>query len=100
MLECNEGSFEGWYVIERNGRRINGADIEGTADDMRTIASAIEQRGFVSCGRCAVDARQGAHGPEVNLWSPRNSISNTSVSLREADALAAQIRAKLGGGRC
>lgn len=93
MLECNDGSFEGWYVIERDNRRINGADIEGTAEDMLAIVRAIKARSSESRRRCAVDASGG----EVSLWSPRNSTVRTHATLAEGDALADQIIAKLGG---
>jgi hypothetical protein len=85
-----------WYVIERKehgGRewlerigpgalafcrsaRLGNADIEGTGEEMRAIASAIiagEAAGFT---RCAVSPRPDGFA----LWSPRNSIGKTVIS--------------------
>lgn len=87
-LSCNGGD---WFAIQRGWADINGASIEGTAADMLALADAIESRGFVSCGRCAVDAR-GEPGHPVEFWSPRNSITHTFVAREEAEALAKRIR--------
>lgn len=71
--------------------RISDACVEGTADEMRGIAAAIERRSTESHKRCAVNASTD----RVELWSPRNSQEHGIVSLADADELAAQIRREL-----
>lgn len=59
---------------------------------MLAIAAAIEAREPERFKRCAV----AFDGGRVKFWSPRNSVGHPGVvSLAEADALAAKIRAKL-----
>jgi hypothetical protein len=103
--------LDDWYVIERaahDGRermrpaeggahfmrsaRITNADVEGTADEMREVAVAIEARGMYSAKRVGVSVK----GDRALLWSPRNSIGFASVPLSRADALAAEILRTLG----
>lgn len=73
--------------------RISDADVEGSAEEMLSIAEAIEKRGSCSFKRCAVSVE----GDIVRFRSPRNSMRSGIVRLEDADALAAEIRAKLGG---
>lgn len=100
-----------WYVIERaehDGRawfeplghhsmalrcssRFSDADVEGTAEEMRAIADAIEKRATVSFRRCAVSVQ----GESVLFWSPRNSMKDGIVLYTEAAELAALIRKEL-----
>jgi len=103
-----------WYTIERrhhDGRhwdeqvaphalalrysgRISDADVEGSALEMRRIASAIRERSTACFRRCAVDAT----GDPVEFWSPRNSSERGRVPLADAMALAQEIEEKLGNG--
>lgn len=80
----------GCMMVTYSGR-ISDADVEGTAEEMLSIAEAIEQRGSCSHGRCAVSVE----GDLVSFRSPRNSRRDGVVRLEDADALAAEIRAKL-----
>ncbi len=112
-LTIRKSSYiDNWYLIERKKRegvhglridrdgngsyidsaRISDADVEGTAAEMRAIASAIEASEFVSYYRCAVDART----PQVRFYSPRNSQRHGIVSRADAVALAQEIRLLLG----
>lgn len=82
-----------WYsVIREPYRQINGASIEGNAEEMLALAEAIESRSAYSAKRCAVDARTD----RVQLWSPRNSVTESIVSRADAEHLAADIRSRLG----
>jgi hypothetical protein len=103
--------LDDWYIIERaehDGRewtepmggngfalrtsaRFSDADVEGAAVEMLGIAAAIERRGEEGFKRCAVSV----DGDKASFWSPRNSQTEGVVSLAAADALAAEIRAKL-----
>ena len=78
------------FAITYSGR-ISDADVEGTAAEMLSIADAIERRGEASHGRCEVRI----DGQRAFFCSPRNSERDGEVSLAEADALAAEIRAML-----
>lgn len=110
VCKASEG-LTGWYTIvkvEHEGiselrptsygaalylsERISDACVEGSREEMLTLAEAIEKREYESHKRCAVDARTD----RVELWSPRNSQRPGIVSRAEADALAAQIRRDLG----
>lgn len=108
-LTLVSGPFDNWYCIERaehdhTGKiagqgfvwsgRISDADVDGTAEEMLTLAYAIERREWESHKRCAVDAR-AALGGNVEFWSPRNSQRRGRVSLVAAQALAREIREKL-----
>lgn len=98
-ITLEHGFMDDWFVIVSDdpGRylgRINGADIEGTRDEMLSIADAIQRRDYFSAKRCAVDAR-AEHGDRVLLWSPRNSVRHTAVPRRRAEGLAETIRTKL-----
>lgn len=99
--------IDDWYLIQRavhEGRqgiqqvrpgvarfvcssRISDADVEGTWDEMRVIAQAIQERTGVAFKRCAVQV----HGDDVWFWSPRNSQREAEVPLAVADAMAAQF---------
>ena len=100
-----------WYLIERaehDGRtwlervegglamrasaRFSDADVEGTAEEMRDVADAIQRGTYAEHVRCAVDAR----GDLVLFHSPRNSQTRGIVDHVEAVALAVEIRALLG----
>lgn len=107
-----------WYLIERaehDGRtwlepmnlgggsscmafmtaaRFSDADVEGSAEEMRDIATAIENRSTESHKRCGVDAT----GDPVKFRSPRNSQRDGECTLAEADELAALIRSMLPNG--
>lgn len=88
-----QGAYENWYVIEcaRPGQDVSNASVEGTADQMREIAAAIDARAFYSESRCAVDARRDP----VLFWSPRNSTRTGAVPRHHAEALAAEIHRTL-----
>jgi hypothetical protein len=77
-----------WYVIERPGAFFGDAQVEGHGYEMRAIGRAIENRRYLTCGRCAVDARGDG---EVRFWSPRNSRGRGGVSREEAEGLALEI---------
>ena len=78
-------------------RLILHADIEGTPEHMLAIADAIRRRSKHFEKRCAVEANRG---DAVAFWSPRNSHGDVGiVTLADADELAAQIVAELGGSR-
>jgi hypothetical protein len=93
-LHCNQSAWlDDWWVIETSyGGRLGTADVEGTADEMRDLADAIERRGRASATRCAVAVEPAG----VRLWSPRNSIGCVRVPLARADALAIEIRRAVG----
>ena len=98
-LTLRAGTLDDWYVIERapsegHSARFSDASIEGTAEEMLALARAIKARGGFSAKRCAV----AVDGEVVAFRSPRNSREDGLVSLVVADALAAEIFAKLGGG--
>ena len=65
--------------------------IEGSAEEMIAVATAIHRRGKAHFTRVSVRfAEDGAH-----LCSPRNSERDAVVTLEEADELAVQILAEL-----
>jgi len=96
-----------WYVIERaehDGRkwtertspsssalrcsaRFSDADVEGTGDEMRAIATAIRARRGERFKRCAIRI----DGDRAFFCSPRNSREDGECTLAEADELAALI---------
>jgi len=91
-VEMREGGMDDWYVIERGMRRLHGADVEGTREDMLNIATAIKGRTRYHATRCAVDATDADKPPHVvDLWSPRNSVGTAKITREEADHLAIQI---------
>ncbi|MGN6107252.1 MAG: hypothetical protein ACTHU0_19245 [Kofleriaceae bacterium] len=90
-------SLDDWWTIEEpvgpgRTRRLCDADIEGDSEEMLAIAEAIEQRGRAAFKRCSVGFADGA----CFLSSPRNSTREARISLADADALAADIRSKVG----
>lgn len=110
LVRCEE--LPDWYVIERaehdgcewleedgpgqgslhrSARFSDNADVEGTSDEMRAIADAIERRTSVSYKRCAV----AVYEDRIEFESPRNSRSPGVVSPAEAAGLAEEIRSKL-----
>lgn len=112
LILCECDGVDDWYTIERREHenkseirhipewgcmglfysgRISDCDVEGTAEEMLSIAKAIEERGSFSAKRCAVSI----DGDKAAFHSPRNSMRDGVVSLADADALAAEIRAKL-----
>ncbi len=82
-----------WGGSYRRSARLGSADIEGTSAEMLALAEAIEKGESAYFKRCA--AERMAHG--YLLSSPRNSDAPTLVSFEHARALAADIRAKIGG---
>jgi hypothetical protein len=68
---------------------------EGTSDEMRALADAIERRGSVRSVGCAVDARGNCD--EVTLWNPMYRVPSL-VTREEALSIAARIRSALGPG--
>lgn len=85
-----------WYVLERAGRgplecgRIcAGVDIEGTAADMRIVASAIESATDTQTFRMSV--RHTTDG--VWIGAPRNGERRVLLSHDAAKMLAISIRA-------
>lgn len=105
---CRAGSLGCWYVIERAEHsdtfqlvptnygsvalwysgRISDADVEGTAEDMLGIATAIETGDSFSANRCAVSPR----GADFVFHSPRNSRKYALVKREHALTLAKQIK--------
>lgn len=89
-LVLDEGSFDDWYVLhEEPYRRINGADIEGTAEEWRAIAAAIDAGERAGFKRCAVNPYSDGHW---DISSPRNSTNATVLTPSEAKALVVEIR--------
>lgn len=84
-----------WYVIERPGAFFGDASVEGHGYEMRAVGRAIADRRYLTCGRCAVDAR-GNGG--VRFWSPRNSRGRCEVPRGEAEAFALEIGRELPEG--
>ncbi len=82
-----EGRHVG-YTLCSSARFSPNADVEGSAQELRAVADAIENRSWVSFKRCAVDART----EPVLFRSPRNSKSDGEVSREDAEDLAKQIR--------
>lgn len=83
-----------WSRCMRSAR-VSDADVEGTAEEMRRIAVAIDGRAWVGFKRCAV---QVFDSERVEFWSPRNSQSPGVCTLAEADELSAQIKRELATG--
>lgn len=71
--------------------RISDACVEGTAEEMRTIAEAIKARGSASFKRCAVHVK----GDLAYFRSPRNSTRDAEVPLADAEEFAGQVLAAL-----
>lgn len=117
-LTMRTGSFEDWFVIEKgsdehdhsewledlivdgvkigasyqHSGRFSDACVEGDAAEMLEIAEAIERRESFYAKRCAVRCDEEG----VSFWSPRNSQVTGVVSFEAADALATEIKEKLG----
>jgi hypothetical protein len=91
--------LDDWYVIERRNsfeQLVEGSTVEGTAQHMLAIADAIQCRSEHTEKRCAVQANCG----DAAFWSPKNSKGAMgTVTLEDADELAAQIVAELGERR-
>jgi hypothetical protein len=68
------------------------ACIEGTADEMRALAAAIDCYSGVMFKRCAVQHTTAG----VFFWSPRNSHRKTLVPFHDALDFAAQVFQQLG----
>ena len=107
-------NLDDWYTIERlehDGRtwmepmpggasfmmsaRPSDACIEGTSEEMLSIAYAINRGEEAKFKRCAATVNYDGN---YNLWSPRNSMQPEVVTLEEAKELADDIIAKLGKG--
>lgn len=111
-LALRKSDIEDWYTIElaehenrmwleqtapgcmslRYSGRISDADVEGTAEEMKAIAEAIEQRSYAEFRRCAVKVHEY---DRVEFWSPRNSQKSGVVSMAVANDLARLIRERL-----
>ena len=74
-------------VAFRHSGRVSDADVEGTAEEMRRLAAAIQARGSYHAKRCAVAVDAGV----ASFCSPRNSTKEQAVTLAVADALAVEI---------
>jgi len=104
-------AMDGWWAIEKRDHenrkqmrqgdgyvylwcsaRISDADVEGDAAEMLSVADAIQERGSFHAKRCSV----AVDGERVYFASPRNSQAAAVVPLAHADALAAEIRQKVG----
>lgn len=72
--------------------KICDADVQGSADELLELASAIGARGEFAGHRCAVRVA----GDRAWLWSPADPGRAAVVPLARADALAAAIAARLG----
>lgn len=79
-----------WYVIEyEDGSRFSDACIEGSANEMLQIASAIEKNESIHFRRCGVTMNEF----RARFFSPRNSQGDYgTIGLREAAELAKQIK--------
>lgn len=84
------GTYNALWTAARLGSGYT--DFEGTAQEMREIAEAIETRSKTSFKRCAVECLPNG----VALWSPRNSRHAVLVTHAQADALALAISHALG----
>lgn len=85
---------EWWEITSPNSRhlmmskRLNPeACVEGTLEEMSTIAQAIKSRTCISHKRCAVEIRDNV----AYFWSPRNSEKRSFVPIVDAEELAEQI---------
>ena len=88
-IEVVRNDLSGWKIL-RDGERLEPrADVEGSANEMLLIASAIESGGAAHFKRCAVvSTNVGAL-----VWSPRNSNeAKVLLSPYEAQCLAVAIR--------
>ena len=83
----------GWYAILRDERlgQVGGASVEGTAEEMRALADALEARRDYSADRCRVLVPDS---DRFRLSSPRNTITPTEIPMRHAAGLIASIRAE------
>jgi hypothetical protein len=86
MIECSEAD---------GSTHDRDSFPEGTSDEMRALADAIERRGSVRSVGCAVDARGNCD--EVTLWNPMYRVPSL-VTREEALSIAARIRSALGPG--
>lgn len=107
-LKLVKSTLSDWYTIERanhNGRewwertgpysisfmkdsRLSPeADIEGSVEEMRSIAKAIILNSSESFKRVAVRVENDS----AFFCSPKNSLGETEVTLAEAKELAEQI---------
>lgn len=79
-----------WYALHwDNFGRVNGASIEGDANEWRQIADAIERGESIGFKRVAFDKHPD--GPWF-VSSPRNSMSPTRIEPEEVLALVPVIR--------
>lgn len=96
-LTCRQTSAD-HYVIEGDGfERIQRASIEGSAEDMLALATAIGRREPMIASRCALQWRYtdeaiDQYVLEGLLWSPRNSTIQTRVTLSRLDGLVPRLR--------
>lgn len=89
-------AWDDWYTLEReSGRRLAWASVEGSAAEMRALATAILAGEGYAAKRCAVELVSGARGGGGgwSVWSPRNHASDTypRITPAEARGLAEQI---------
>lgn len=90
VIELAEHDGKVWLEPREHGASLNhsgrfsDADVEGTKEEMLSIAAAIKLRTSESFKRCAVRV----NGDDVFFWSPRNSQRQGHVSLAVADELA------------
>lgn len=100
VIELKEHDDKVWVEPTLHGGRLNhsgrfsDADVEGSKEEMLSIAAAIKARGSESFKRCAVRV----NGDDVFFWSPRNSQRQGHVTLAIADALADEIITVLNNG--
>jgi hypothetical protein len=107
--------MDDWYLIERKyhdgkewfnkipggselccSSRIGNADIEGTGEEMLSIAKAIDEMKNIGFRRCAVEFTKDG----VLFASPRNTIdTGPSVTLDNAKALSLEIKSLIGSAR-
>jgi len=106
-LETSEW-IDDWYLIVRaehdgrfwweetgpNSERLMSSErlspeacIEGTANEMLSIADAIKSRGSAIFKRCAVRVKDDI----AYFCSPKNSEHDSAIPLVEADAFAEQV---------
>lgn len=91
-LRLVAGPFDDWFVLHGGA---NWASIEGTAEEWREVADALEAgKGDVRHKRLAATLRNGEWG----FYSPRNAAGerdHVRLAPKHGPALAAHIRTVL-----
>lgn len=103
IVRAEHDGREWWERVESGCERFMTSErlspeacIEGTAEHMIGIATAIKERSMESFKRCEVRIE----GDAAYFRSPKNSDGDVVVPLESADDLAAQILAELAPNQC